>query len=113
MYALIANSFKTNPSVRRILPCSFYHSSTNPLNNPQVHSTSKVDSFYVNSAFPDDSGSEPTMTQKKTSVHATRDWEELNSTQSEAYVKADRGEARKRASVDDILQPEEPRIDEM
>ncbi|KAL5339036.1 hypothetical protein BJX70DRAFT_364844 [Aspergillus crustosus] len=113
MYALIANSFKTIPAVRRIIPCSFYHPSTNPLNTPQVHSTTKVDDFYINSSFPDDSGSEPTLKQKKTSIHATRTWEEMNSTQSEANVKADRDEARKRESTDDGFPPEAPRIDEM
>ncbi|KAL3470553.1 hypothetical protein BJX99DRAFT_239240 [Aspergillus californicus] len=113
MYALVANSFKTTPAVRRILPCAFYHPQAN-LQYPQVHSTSKVDDFYVNSSFPDDSESPPTMTQKRTSVHATPDWEEMNATQSEADVKADRNEAaQKRGRMDDLLQTEEPKLDEM
>ncbi len=88
MYALIANSFKTTPAVRRVLPCAFYHPNHNPLQagQPQVHSTTKVDSFYVNPSFPDDSETPPTMTQRRTSIHATPDWAEFNATQSEADV---------------------------
>lgn len=89
MYALVANSFKTTPAVRRILPCAFYHPNyNNPLHapQPQVHSTTKVDSFYVNPSFPDDSETPPTMTQKRTSVHASTEWAETNATQSEADV---------------------------
>ncbi|KAL3496682.1 hypothetical protein BJX62DRAFT_232351 [Aspergillus germanicus] len=123
MYALVLNSFKTTPAVRRIIPCAFYHPRNNHLmspqqqqqqpSSPQVHSTSKVDDFYINSSYPDDSETPPTMTQKRTSIHATSKWQEASSTQSEADVKADRGEA---ASMDDIFQPEadlEPKIDEM
>ncbi|KAL3463437.1 hypothetical protein BJX64DRAFT_257300 [Aspergillus heterothallicus] len=113
MYALVANSFKTTPAVRRILPCAFYHPRNNRLESPQVHSTSKVDDFYINSSYPDDSETPPAMTQHRTSVHATPQWREASATQSEADVKADRGEA---ASMDDIFQPEadlEPKIDEM
>jgi hypothetical protein len=124
MYALVLNSFKMTPAVRRILPCAFYHPRNNPLmspqqqqqqqpSSPQVHSTTKVDNFYINSSYPDDSETPPTMTQKRTSIHATSKWQETSSTQSEADVKADRGEA---ASMDDIFQPEadlEPKIDEM
>lgn len=86
MYALMINSFKPTPAVRRILPISYYHSSNGPLNSPQVHSTSKVDDFYVASSFPDDSQTPPSMTQKRTSIHAMPAWEELNSTQSEADI---------------------------
>ncbi|KAL2817037.1 hypothetical protein BDW59DRAFT_152865 [Aspergillus cavernicola] len=125
MYALAINSLKTNPSVRRILPCAFYHPQQPILQTPQpqshqpqpqqpqVHSTSKVDTFYINPAYPDDSETPPTMTQKRTSVHATSEWVERNSTESEADVKADRGEAKPK---DDIFQPEadlEPKLDEM
>ncbi|CEL05896.1 hypothetical protein ASPCAL07008 [Aspergillus calidoustus] len=125
MYALVLNSFKTTPAVRRILPCAFYHPGKNPLmspqqqqqqqpqqpGSPQVHSTSKVDDFYINSTYPDDSETPPTMTQKRTSIHATSQWQETRSTQSEADVKADRGEAK---SLDDIVEAEqEPRLDEM
>ncbi|KAL4886733.1 hypothetical protein BJY04DRAFT_178237 [Aspergillus karnatakaensis] len=114
MYNLISQSFKPTPAIRRILPISSYHPSRTLNNNkPQVHSTSKVDDFAVNSAFPDDSGTEPTMTQKRTSIHATRDWEETSATQSEADVKADRDEARKGGSVDEVLGPKEPEMDEM
>ncbi|OJJ62459.1 hypothetical protein ASPSYDRAFT_144898 [Aspergillus sydowii CBS 593.65] len=114
MYALIANSFKTTPAVRRVLPCAFYHPNHNPLQagQPQVHSTTKVDSFYVNPSFPDDSETPPTMTQRRTSIHATPDWAEFNATQSEADVKADRGEAQNR-KIEDMMQEEEPKIDEM
>lgn len=87
MYALVANSFKTTPAVRRILPCAFYHPN-HALHapQPQVHSTTKVDSFYVNPSFPDDSETPPTMTQHRTSVHASSEWAENNATQSEADV---------------------------
>jgi hypothetical protein len=54
--------------------------------SPQVHSTSKVDDFYINSTYPDDSETPPTMTQKRTSIHATSQWQETRSTQSEADV---------------------------
>ncbi|BCS18738.1 uncharacterized protein APUU_11566S [Aspergillus puulaauensis] len=121
MYALVANSFKTTPAVRRILPCAFYHPHyNNPLHapqpqihsSPQVHSTTKVDSFYVNPSFPDDSETPPTMTQKRTSVYATAEWAETSATQSEAAVKADRGEAQN-SNIEDMMQAEEPKIDEM
>ncbi|KAL4806835.1 hypothetical protein BDV18DRAFT_138288 [Aspergillus unguis] len=113
MYALIANSFKTTPAVRRILPCAYYHPTItfqNPA--PQIHSTAKVDQFHMSSAYPDDAEVPPAMTQRRTSVHAAPEWQEMNATTSEADVKADRGEA----ATDDVFQPEadlEPNIDEM
>ncbi|KAL4918303.1 hypothetical protein BDW62DRAFT_200931 [Aspergillus aurantiobrunneus] len=114
MYALVINSFKTTPAVRRVLPCAFYHPQHNPLQAPQVHSTTKVDDFYINPSYPDDSETPPTMTQRRTSVHATQEWQELNATQSEADVKADRGEAvAKKGKTDDLFSQEEPKIDEM
>ncbi|KAL2822871.1 hypothetical protein BJX63DRAFT_734 [Aspergillus granulosus] len=112
MYPLVVNSLKTTPVVRRVLPCVLYHTRNSAL-MPQVHSTSKVDDFYINSSYPDDSETPPAMKQRWTSVHATPQWNEAAATQSEADVKADRGEA---ASMDDIFQPEadlEPKIDEM
>ncbi|KAL2842756.1 hypothetical protein BJY01DRAFT_216302 [Aspergillus pseudoustus] len=115
MYALVANSFKTTPAVRRILPCAFYHPRNSHLQSPQpqqqVHSTTKVDDFYINSSYPDDSETPPTMKQHQTSVHATTQWQEASATQSEADVKADRGEAV--SSPDDLIEPEAPKIDEM
>ncbi|RDW70564.1 uncharacterized protein DSM5745_08075 [Aspergillus mulundensis] len=127
MYALVANSFKTTPAVRRILPCSSFHSQytkfqaqaqaqasqTQPQAQPQsnIHSTAAVDQFYMSSSFPDDVENPPTMTQRRTSVHATPQWRQENATDSEAGVKADRGEA----APEDTYPGEEnePTIDEM
>ncbi|KAL4782161.1 hypothetical protein BJX76DRAFT_359241 [Aspergillus varians] len=117
MYGLAIKSFKTTPSVRCVLPCALYHQRINPLQAPQVHSTTKVDEFYINSTFPDDSETPPTIIQHRTSTHEDAEWEEFNATQSEAAVKADRGEAEsKKKRLDDVFQPEadlEPKIDEM
>ncbi|KAL4798039.1 hypothetical protein BDV19DRAFT_386697 [Aspergillus venezuelensis] len=110
MYALVANSFKTTPSVRRILPCAYYHPQANLFQSPPVHSTAHVDQFYMSSSYPDDADTPPSMTQRRTSVHATPSWAETNATQSEADVKADRGEA---ADPEELSQYEEPKIDEM
>lgn len=88
MYALIANSFKTTPTVRRILPCAYYHPNitlSSPA-GPQVHSTAKVDQFHITSSYPDDAEVPPAMTQRRVSVHATPEWRELSATQSEADV---------------------------
>ncbi|KAL4928619.1 uncharacterized protein BDV17DRAFT_93810 [Aspergillus undulatus] len=110
MYALVVNSFKTTPAVRRILPCAYYHPQASLFQNPQVHSTAKVDQFHVASSYPDDAEVPPTMTRRRTSVHATSQWAETNSTQSEADVKADRGEA---ANPEELMKYEEPTMDEM
>ncbi|KAL2868886.1 uncharacterized protein BJX67DRAFT_379822 [Aspergillus lucknowensis] len=114
MYALMINSLKTTPAVRRILPCAFYHPHPR-LHAPQqqVNPTTKVDDFYINSSYPDDSETPPTMTQRRTSVPPSQKWDETNATQSEADVKADRGEAK---TLNEIVESEaemEPKIDEM
>ncbi|KAL4777057.1 hypothetical protein BDW60DRAFT_175423 [Aspergillus nidulans var. acristatus] len=115
MYALVINSFKATPAVRRILPCASFHSQYNklhaPQGQPQVHSTAQVDQFYMSSSYPDDSETPPVMTQRRTSVHATRYWQQDSATDSEADVKADRGEA---APEDTYPGTEtEPTLDEM
>ncbi|KAI9368548.1 hypothetical protein BJX61DRAFT_212743 [Aspergillus egyptiacus] len=111
MYSLIVNSFKPTPAVRRILPCAFYHPQATH-HYPQVHSTTKVDDFYITSSYPDDSEAPPQIKQRRTSVHAAEQWQESTATQSEADVKADRNEAVPKEAM---LKPEErePTLDEM
>ncbi|KAL4907248.1 hypothetical protein BDW74DRAFT_176030 [Aspergillus multicolor] len=118
MYALVASSFKATPAVRRILPCASFHSQYNKFQaasaagtQSNIHSTARVDQFYMSSSFPDDVENPPTMTQRRTSVHATPQWCQESATDSEAGIKADRGEA----SPEDTYPgaETEPTIDEM